>query len=316
INFSAFAETGSIILPFLLNGVYNIGITIVQAGNALLFDEVNPMMFIPYVVILLIILVWYFVKTSDFSTIRIGLSRLTDLRKMNLAVLLSYVVLFVVLSFIIPAIVNDLLFLRTAPDVEMSWIVNIFFVETATGPVLSNSVIPILYAINFILLIIMATVVLTYEPTQVFDVLLVGNDGTPLASHIEIFETDDVLISGFFTALSAVDEELSSDGGLRSVKRGEREILIEEGVFTRIIALADKDQSSIRQSITMKHREFEIANHDLLEKKTGYDFPEAKQLVQELGDLEVTFNVPDQTRWIASISLALAPVMIALIGLL
>lgn len=309
ISFSAFAETKSIVLPLLLNFVYNAGITIIQAGNATLFETYSNLMWLPLIVTSIAVISWYFIKQDDFSTIRIGISRLKDITDLHLMRFFGYLILFIFLSFFLPGLINEILFrsgLENNSDLP-NWMVNL---------INTDWLVPLLYALNFIILILLATTVLTYEPTEVWDVLLINESGTPVASHIELFETDDVLISGFITALATVDQELSKDGGLSSIKRGEREILIEEGVFTRLIALADQDQPSIRQTIRNMHREFEIKYQDKIQKKGGEQFKEAKDFVDELGDLAITFNIPTQTRWISIISLAIAPLMITLIGLI
>jgi hypothetical protein len=297
INFSAFAETKSIVLPFLMNFVLNVGITLIQAFNTLVFDVTNPLMILPFLVILLIIMSWSYFKPGDFSTIRIGINELRGFTQINLRKLFGFILIFVILSTILPGWINEIL----------------FFSEEFT-----LNFVPWLYALNFALLIILAIIVLTYEPAEVYDVLLLSNEGTPIASRIKLFETDEVLISGFFTALSAVDQELSKDSGLKSIKRGKKEILIEDGVFTRIIAFTDRDVPAIREAISKLHRKFEIDNGSIMEKIVSIpsDYVQTKKFVDEIGDLSVTFTIPQQTRWIGAISLAVGPLIIFLIGLL
>lgn len=161
-------------------------------------------------------------------------------------------------------------------------------------------------------------VVLTYEPTEVHDVLLISNSGTPICSRIKLFETDDVLISGFFTAIASVDQELSSDSGLKSIKRGKMEILFEEGVNSRIIALVDRDQSTIRQAIQQKFRDFEIKTSlkEIESARSGKIPESAVQLVKEIGELSIKFSIPQQTKWIATLAVSLGPIMMLLIGLI
>ena len=161
-------------------------------------------------------------------------------------------------------------------------------------------------------------IVLTYEPTDVFDVLLISEDGTPVSSHIELFETDEILISGFFTALGSVNEELSKDSGLKSIKRGEQEILIEKGVYTQLIILADRDQITIRREIQDLHREFEISTtkEEIVKVNQGIPLESADKLVRDIGELNVKFTIPQQTKWISTLSIALGPFMLILIGIL
>ncbi|MFX1537656.1 MAG: hypothetical protein ACFFDI_25950 [Promethearchaeota archaeon] len=94
---------------------------------------------------------------------------------------------------------------------------------------------------------------------KIYDVLLVKTpEGIPIVTRQKLFQSDEFLISSFFTAISSVSKELyEEETDLRSVKRGEREIIIEDGVFTKIIALADRDQSKIRQAVVNMQRRFE-----------------------------------------------------------
>ncbi|MFX0064159.1 MAG: hypothetical protein ACFFC7_18460 [Candidatus Hermodarchaeota archaeon] len=130
----------------------------------------------------------------------------------------------------------------------------------------------LVYAFVYTSIIFLAVVVLTYEPTKVYDVLLLNKTaGVPIATHIELFQSDEVLISGFFTAISNVSGQLDAEPSeVQSIKRGEREIIIEEGVLTRIIALVNKDQPLIRRSIAEMQKQFEIkVDAEKVERWTG-----------------------------------------------
>jgi hypothetical protein len=152
----------------------------------------------------------------------------------------------------------------------------------------------------------------------VYDVLLVKTpEGIPIATRQKLFQSDEVLISGFFTAISSVSKELDEEQtDLRSIKRGEREIIIEDGVFTRIIALADRDQSKIRQAVVNMQRKFESLHSKALSGWIGDRdaIPEARTFVDSVGKLEIRFDIPQQTRWIGVLTLILTPLMIILIS--
>ncbi len=164
INFASFAETKSIVVPFVMNFVFNVGITLVRAVNSLIFFDTGntvKMLILPLIV-LFIVIIWYIKRREDFSTIKIGINHL---RSMNYSVfkLIGFFVLFMLLSFLVPGIINELLFKKVALD---------YWVITA------------LFAIDFLVIISISVVVLTYEPTDVHDVLLISNDGLPIGSHI------------------------------------------------------------------------------------------------------------------------------------
>ena len=177
-------------------------------------------------------------------------------------------------------------------------------------------------ALIYIFLIVLALIILNYSPTKVYDVLLVKiPDGLPIASQQKLFQSDEVLISGFFQAISSVSDELDEQKTkLRSIKRGEREILIEDGVLTRVIALVDRDHPRIRDAILTKQREFEatyskeilnwIGDRNAQVTKHGHS------LVREIGGLEIKFDIPTQAKWIAVLTLLFTPLMIGLIGLI
>ncbi|MFX0204986.1 MAG: hypothetical protein ACFFDT_03305, partial [Candidatus Hodarchaeota archaeon] len=242
--------------------------------------------------------IWYLASKSTFSTIPRGVSHLSNIRSSSIKLLIGLTVLFVSLAFLLLGMVEHII---VNSDDDDDWVV------------------PLTYAVLYIVLIFLAIVILTYEPAKVYDVLLVRKyDGIPVASHIELFQSDEVLISGLFSALTAVSEEIGADASsLKSVKRGDREILIEEGVLTRIIALADQDQVSIRQQITNLHKQFEIVFGEKVTDWLGDEhFSETKNLVETIGKLSIRFNIPQQTRWIGVLTLAFTPLMIALIGII
>jgi len=310
ISFSAFTETESVVLPFLLNFVLNVGLTVFKAFNSLVYASAPassyPLMLIPYLLTLVIIGIWFFAKRDDFSTLKLGLKHLKDVfskktrEGLSLLSMLGIIILFMVLSFIVPGILEYVV---------------------APSSTFSQEIFGFVYAFIYIAIIGLAIVVLTYEPTKVYDVLLVKMpEGIPIKSRIELFQSDEVLISGFFTAISTVSKELDDDekSDLQSIKRGEREILIEEGVFTRMIALADRDQARIRQQMAKLLRKFETTNAKKLSSWLGDTeaIPEAKELVDEVGKLSILFDIPQQTRWIGVLTLILTPLMIGLIGLL
>ncbi|MHA1977802.1 MAG: hypothetical protein ACW98F_16375 [Candidatus Hodarchaeales archaeon] len=312
ISFSAFAETGSVVLPFLLNFVLNVGLTLFKSLNSLLFisqpESTYFWMIIPYLVVLTIIVVWYFLKPEDFSTLRLGARHFLDIfrkksrSEVSLRAAIGVFGLFFTLSFIIPGFIEYIVSQRILEP-------NLF----------TSEIVSLVYALTYVIIIGLAIIVLTYEPTEVFDVLLVKMpDGIPIAQRLKLFQSDEVLISGFFTAISSVSKELDEDekADLRSIKRGEREILLEDGVLTRIIALVDRDQSRIRQMIQDILRRFEAANATALTNWIGDvdAIPESKELVKEIGGLSIRFDIPNQTRLIGVLTLILTPLMIALIG--
>ncbi len=308
ISFSAFAETESIVLPFLLNFVFNAGLTLFRALNSLIFYSAPSssffLMLIPYILMLTIIAVWYFLRREDFSTIRLGIQSLREVfskktrEEFSLIYMVFIVFLFFLISFFLPGVLEHIVVSDYPPAVFA----------------FSNALI-------YILLISLALIILNYSPTKVYDILFVKHpDGIPIASRQKLFQSDEVLISGFFQAISSVSQELDSDqkANLRSIKRGEREILIEDGVFTRVIVLADRDQSRIRDSILKLQREFEATHANKLANWIGdpHALPEAKDLIEEIGRLEIKFDIPQQARWVAVLTLLFTPIMIGLIALL
>ncbi len=308
ISFSAFAETGSIVLPFLLNFVFNAGLTLIRALNSLIFYDADPssyfLMLIPYILAVAIIAVWFFLRREDFSTIRLGIQSLREVfskktrEEFSLIYMVFIVFLFFLISFFLPGVLEHIVVSDYPPAVFA----------------FSNALI-------YILLISLALIILNYAPTKVYDILFVKHpDGIPIASRQKLFQSDEVLISGFFQAISSVSDELDSDNkaGLRTIKRGDREILIEDGVFTRVIVLADRDQSRIRDSILKLQRAFEAAHAIELANWIGDQsaIPEAKDLIEEIGRLEIKFDIPQQARWIAVLALLFTPIMIGLIALL
>ncbi|MHA2055441.1 MAG: hypothetical protein ACW99F_17825 [Candidatus Hodarchaeales archaeon] len=310
ISFSAFAETGSVVLPFLLNFVFNVGLTLFKSFNSVFFAEntalSNWFMLGPYFVSIFIIFIWFILKREDFSTIKLGLNHLMDIfrtqsrKETSLRAILGFFFLFFSLSFIGPGFIEYV-------------VANIGDFGTET--------VSIVYAFTYVMIIGLAILVLTYEPSKVYDVLLVKMpDGIPIGSRLDLFQSDDVLISGFFAAITSVSKELDEDkkAELTSIKRGEREILIEDGVFTRIIALVDKDQNKIRQEMQQLLRKFEASNANKLSSWVGDTsaIPEAKPLLKQISDLSIRFDVPNQTRLIGVLTLLLTPLMITLIGFL
>ncbi|MHA2225256.1 MAG: hypothetical protein ACXAC8_08630 [Candidatus Hodarchaeales archaeon] len=309
ISFSAFSETESIVLPFLLNFVFNFGLTLLKAFNSLFFATIDPtlyfLMLVPFVLTVLVIILWVFLRKEDFSTLKIGYEDLKNAfsketrKDVSILYMIGIILLFFFLSFFVPGILEHV---TARPDLYSS------IGYTA-----------IIFALTLMVILGIAIIVLTYEPTKVYDVLLVKTpDGIPIATRQKLFQSDEVLISGFFTAISSVSKELDEDhkADLRSIKRGEREIIIEDGVFTRIIALADRDQSKIRQAIVNMQRRFESIHSKALSTWIGdrRAIPEAKELVESIGKLEIRFDIPQQTRWIGVLTLILTPLMIVLIS--
>lgn len=321
IAFSAFAETESVLLPFLFTFVLNVGLTIFKSFNALYYDELTVLMLIPYFLVLVVIGVWYYLKKEDFSTIKLGIKHLVDIVAtpediddepknpiVSSLIMFGFFLLFILLSFIVPGLLEQLVAdYRNAVDSGLPFNTELFGLG---------------YAFIYIMVIGVAIIVLTYEPTQVHDVLLVKQpDGIPLVSKIKLFQSDEVLISGFFTAISSVSQELGDSNldksELRSIKRGDREILIEDGVHTRIIALVDRDQSKIRQNITLLQRDFEKKHSQEVISWLG-DLDdvssEAKDLVENISSLKILFDIPQQTRWLSVLTLVLTPIMVALLA--
>ncbi|UCG89629.1 MAG: hypothetical protein JSU57_03910, partial [Candidatus Heimdallarchaeota archaeon] len=215
--------------------------------------------------------------------------------------MIGIILLFFFLSFFVPGVLEHVI-ANSGPN-------NLYSSELAA----------MIFAFTLVVILGIAIIVLTYEPTKVYDVLLVKTpDGIPIATKQKLFQSDEVLISGFFTAISSVSKELDEDhkADLRSIKRGEREIIIEDGVFTRIIALADRDQSKIRQAVVNMQRRFESIHSKILSSWVGdrSAIPEAKNFVESVGRLEIRFDIPQQTRWIGVLTLILTPLMIILIS--
>ncbi|MFX1253797.1 MAG: hypothetical protein ACFFCZ_19455, partial [Promethearchaeota archaeon] len=161
ISFSAFAETGSLAVPFLLNFVLNIGLLVVNVINSSIYYEPTPLMLIPYFIILLVLFVWFLVKRVDFSTIKLGIKHLTDIKIKNIYAIAGAVLLFITLAFLIPGVLELLLFGTETPNLVL---------------------ITLTYALVYASIIFLAIIVLTYEPTRVYDVLLLNKTaGVPIA---------------------------------------------------------------------------------------------------------------------------------------
>ncbi len=303
LSFSAFSETKSLLLPFVLNFIFNSGLTVVRTLNSLLYEAASLTMLIPYFFCALLVVVWYLVKKEDFSIIRSSINYLLNPSGVRTSIILVLTSIFVILAFIFPSILELVVSLNISGTSQLQ---------------LPPWLLSVAYGFTYGLIIVLLVIILTYDPTQVHDVLLVKKpEGLPLAARIELFQSDQVLISGFFTALSAVSDELEArPSQIRSIKRGEREIIIEDGVFTRVIALVDKDSPSIRTTMAWKHREFEILHRRTLDEWLGEELPEAKDFVDDLGQISVLFNFPQQTKWLAVITAIFSPLMITLISLL
>jgi hypothetical protein len=313
ISFSAFSETGSIVLPFLLNFVFNFGLTFLKALNSLIFATVDPslhfLMLTPYFLAIIGIIIWYIMRRQDLSTLKVGYDDLKNVfsketrKDVSTLYMIGIILLFFILSFVVPGVLEHVI-ANSGPDPE-----NLYSRGSAS----------IIFALTLMVILGIAIVVLTYEPTKVYDVLLVKTpDGVPIATRQKLFQSDEVLISGFFTAISSVSKELDENhkADLRSIKRGEREIIIEDGVFTRVIALADRDQSKIRLAIVNMQRRFESIYSKKLSTWIGdrSAIPEAQEFVESVGKLEILFDIPQQTRWIGVLTLILTPLMIVLIS--
>lgn len=284
INFSSFEQTGSIVLPFLMNFVFNVGLTLIRAGNTLVFDDLDPLMVTPVIFLAFLTIVWFFVKREHFSTIGIAGSQLKEFRGISWREFVISLGIFVTLSFIFPGIIYELLFIHNSSQVS-----------------LPRWVIPLFFAIDFALLLSFIFLVLSYQPSHVYDVLLITKDGLPLASKLEKFASDEFLISGFFTALSSVDKELTEGSERVSViQRGDEEILVEEGVNTRLIALVDRAYPALRNMIRSEYRDFEIETagtdfSDVLSR--GGRFEPADAFVHRINAKKVRFDIPQPIQW-------------------
>ena len=300
ISFSAFAETGSVAIPFLLNFVLNAGLTFLKSTNTILFPEGSNLIFISYILLGLLLAIWYGIKKVDFSTIKKGWDQLKDWGHYSYSVLIGLSLLFLALAFVIPGVID--------------YIIN----EATVQNNFDMKVVPFAFAFLFIILIVLAVIVLTYEPSKVYDVLIISKDGLPMASKLKLFQSDDVLISGFFSAISSFNEAVleGEAGEVKSIKRGDREIILEEGYLTRTIALLDKDNHRIRQSISNLLKDFELQNFEAIKDWKGDRLVAGTKYVEQVGQLENKFNVPQQTIWLTVLTLALSPLMIVLIGLL
>lgn len=309
ISFSAFSETESVVLPFTLNFVFNVGLTVIRATNSLIFislpSSTYVFMLIPYFLIVITIGLWFIIKKEDFSTIKTGVQSLVMVldkksrEKTSLLYLAGITLLFFFVSFFIPGILEHIV----------------------ANPLLyPREIFAFINALIYILLIVLALVILNYSPTQVYDVLLVKHpEGIPIASKLSLFKSDEALISGYLTAVSSVSKELGyEEAELRSIKRGDREILLEDGVFTRVIVLVDRDHHRIRQGIFELQRRFETTYSKMLSNWTGDRtvFTKSNDFVEDVARLEIKFDIPQQARWLAVITLLFTPIMIALIGLI
>ena len=300
ISFSAFAETGSVAIPFLLNFVLNAGLTLLKSTNTILFPEGSTLIFISYILLGILLVLWFGVKKIDFSTLKKGWDQLKDWGHYSYSVLIGLSFLFLALAFVLPGIID--------------YIIN----EATVQNNFDMKVVPFAFAFLFIILIILAVIVLTYEPSKVYDVLIISKDGLPMASKLKLFQSDDVLISGFFSAISSFNEAVleGEQGEVKAIKRGDREIILEDGYLTQTIALLDKDNHRIRQSISNQVKDFELQNFEEIKNWNGERMEKANQYVEQVSNLENRFNVPQQTIWLTVLTLALSPLMIILIGLL
>ena len=300
ISFSAFAETESVAIPFLLNFVLNVGLVALKSFNTLFFPLNSPFIFVSYILLGLLLAVWIIIKKTDFSTLNDGWNHLRNWGHYKIKNLLGLSLVFFGLAFIIPGIID--------------YIVN----QSAVQHTLDIRFVPLTFAILFILLIVIAVVVLTYDPAKIYDVLIISKDGLPIASKLKLFQSDDILISGFFSAISSFNDAVleGESGEVKSIKRGEREIILEDGYQVRTIALIDKDNNKIRQSISNMMKDFELRNYERLKNWNGERFEDGNNYVEKVSQLENTFNVPQQTIWLTVLTLALSPLMIILIGLL
>ncbi len=243
-------------------------------------------------------------RREVLSTLKVGYNDLKNVlsketrEDVSIIYMIGIILLFFFLSFFVPGVLEHVI---------------------ANTDIYGSGFAAIIFAFSLMVILGIAIIVLTYEPTKVYDVLLVKiPDGIPIATRQKLFQSDEVLISGFFTAISSVSKELDEDhkADLRSIKRGEREIIIEDGVFTRIIALADRDQSKIRQAVVNMQRRFESIHSKALSNWMGdmSAIPESKNFVESVGKLEIKFDIPQQTRWIGVLTLILTPLMIVLIS--
>ncbi|OLS28430.1 MAG: hypothetical protein HeimC2_06490 [Candidatus Heimdallarchaeota archaeon LC_2] len=294
ISFSAFAETKSVVLPFLLNFVLNVVLTAFKAFNSIVYDEYTPLMLLPYLISIIILIIYYFYRREVYSTIKNGWNDIKSI-KVPITQAIGYSVLFISLSFMVPGLLEYVIANHSTDDF----------------------ILPVVTSAIYVLIIISALIVLTYEPTMVYDVLLISNDGRPISTQLKLFQSDDVLISGFFAALSTISTEFTKDkSSLTSVKRGDQEIIIEEGVLTKIIALVDKDRPSLRRTINNLYKPFEIKVTDILQNWNGVSFDEAASLIKQVGETKVTFSIDPQTKWMAVLTIIFAPLLIILLSLI
>lgn len=300
ISFSAFAETGSVAIPFLLNFVLNAGLTIIKSANTLLFPVGDTRMFLSYFLLGLFLLIWFIYKKIDFSTVSKGWKQLKSWGNYSVKNVFGLSILFFSLAFILPGIID--------------YIINEATVQNA----LDIKIVPFTFAFLFVLLIILAVIVLTYDPAKVYDVLIISKDGLPVASKLKLFQSDEVLISGFFSAISSFNESVleGESGDVKSIKRGDREIIIEDGFLTRTVALIDNDHPKIRSTISTMLKDFELKNFEILKNWNGEQFVSGNNYVEQVSYLENRFNIPQQTIWLSVLTLLLSPLMIILIGLI
>ena len=84
------------------------------------------------------------------------------------------------------------------------------------------------------------------------------------------------MISRFFSAISSFNEAVleGEKNEVKSIKRGDRDIILEDGFMARIIALIDKDNPKIRGSISSMLKDFELKNVETIKNWNGERFVE------------------------------------------
>jgi hypothetical protein len=64
------------------------------------------------------------------------------------------------------------------------------------------------------------------------------------------------------------------------------------------------------------HKNFEISNSDQIRSWTGTEIKAADDLVEDIGELSVKFSIPQQTRWLGTLTLTFTPLFLVLLGIM
>lgn len=288
----AFLVTKNIIVPIIAHITVNITLLIIAIINA---GVTSSMALIPFLFVWILVIGWFILDFRSKNLLRnafvgrteeivpeetetpeipsISTNPLTSLALFLLLVLLAFVAPFAIVLYLSGV------------------------VEAAT--------VASICALDFLLCFTLGLVVLTYSPSRVYDVLLVSEGGLPIAARREIFEADESMISGFFSALESFSQEIDAfeKSAFQTIRKTRYSIVFDDGVLgTKIVAVLDHDRSPMRNQIRSKLHEFEKQYRGQLEQWTGKQFDAASQFVEEISKLDVRFEISSETKWLAFMS--------------